>query len=42
MTHRVSFDARVEPLTWGRSTYTIVRLLTEALTNLRKTRRVEG
>jgi Bacteriocin-protection, YdeI or OmpD-Associated len=38
----VTFEGRVEPLTWGRSTYTILRLPEAALQALGKTRRVEG
>ncbi len=42
MSDYVTFTARIEPLEWGRATYTILRLppgITEALG---KTRRVEG
>lgn len=42
MTDRVTFEGRVEPRTWGRSTYTILRLPEAALQALGKTRRVEG
>jgi Bacteriocin-protection, YdeI or OmpD-Associated/Domain of unknown function (DUF1905) len=42
MTGWVTFEGRVEPLTWGRSTYTILRLPEAALQALGKTRRVEG
>jgi Bacteriocin-protection, YdeI or OmpD-Associated/Domain of unknown function (DUF1905) len=42
MTDWVTFEGRVEPLTWGRSTYTILRLPEAALQALGKTRRVEG
>ena len=38
----VTFEGRVEPLTWGRSTYTILRLPDPVVTALGKTRRVEG
>lgn len=42
MTDWVTFEGRVEPLTWGRSTYTILRLPEDAAQFLGKTRRVEG
>ena len=42
MTGWVAFEGRVEPLTWGRATYTILRLPDDALRSLGKTRRVEG
>ena len=42
MTGWVTFEGRVEPLTWGRSTYTILRLPADAARALGKTRRVEG
>jgi Bacteriocin-protection, YdeI or OmpD-Associated len=42
MTDWVTFEGRVEPLTWGRSTYTILRLPEAALQALGKTRRIEG
>jgi hypothetical protein len=42
MTGWVTFEGRVEPLTWGRSTYTILRLPDAATEALGKTRRVEG
>ena len=42
MTDWVTFEGRVEPLTWGRSTYTILRLPDAAIQALGKTRRVEG
>jgi hypothetical protein len=42
MTDWVAFEGRVEPLTWGRSTYTILRLPDAATHALGKTRRVEG
>ena len=42
MTDWVTFEGRVEPLTWGRSTYTILRLPDACLQALGKTRRVEG
>ena len=42
MTDWVAFEGRVEPLTWARATYTILRLPDDALRSLGKTRRVEG
>ena len=42
MTDWVAFEGRVEPLTWGRATYTILRLPDAALTDLGPCRRVEG
>ena len=42
MTGWVAFEGRVEPLTWGRATYTILRLPDDALRSLGPTRRVEG
>jgi hypothetical protein len=42
MTDWVTFEGRVEPLTWGRSTYTILRLPDQVTRALGKTRRVEG
>jgi hypothetical protein len=38
----VTFEGRVEPLVWGRSTYTILRLPAEVVEALGKCRRVEG
>jgi hypothetical protein len=38
----VTFEGRVEPVTWGRSRYTILRLPDAVVTALGKTRRVEG
>lgn len=38
----VTFWAAVEPLTWGKATYTILRLPPEAAKALAKTRRVQG
>lgn len=38
----VAFEGRVEPLTWGRTTYTILRLPDGALRDLGPCRRVEG
>jgi hypothetical protein len=42
MTGWVAFEGRVEPLTWGRATYTILHLPDDALRSLGPTRRVEG
>ncbi len=42
MTNWVTFEGRVEPLTWGRSTYTILRPPEATVQALGKTRRVEG
>ncbi len=38
----VTFDARVEPMVWGKSTYTILRVPDHIVDALGKTRRVEG
>jgi hypothetical protein len=42
MTGWVTFEGRVETLTWGRSTYTILPLPDTVVQTLGKTRRVEG
>lgn len=42
MTGWVTFEAQVETLVWGRSTYTILRLPDEVIRDLGPTRRVEG
>ncbi|MDP3197573.1 YdeI/OmpD-associated family protein [Tabrizicola sp.] len=42
MTDWVAFEGRVEPLIWGRATYTILRLPEAALDALGPCRRVEG
>jgi hypothetical protein len=42
MTGWVTFEGRVEPLVWGRSTYTILRLPEAAVRDLGPCRRVEG
>jgi hypothetical protein len=42
VTDWVTFEARFEPLTWGRATYTILRLPDRVVTALGKCRRVEG
>lgn len=38
----VAFEAAVEPLEWGRATYTILRLPPEVMEALGRPRRVEG
>jgi hypothetical protein len=42
MTDYVTFEGRVEPVQWGRATYTVLRLPSEIVGALGKTRRVEG
>jgi hypothetical protein len=42
MSDWVTFEASVEPLIWGRSTYTILRLPDDAVKALGPCRRVEG
>lgn len=42
MTGWVTFEGQVEPLVWGRSTYTILRLPDDVLCDLGTCRRVEG
>jgi hypothetical protein len=42
MSDWVTFEGRVEPLAWGRSTYTILRLPENVVTALGKARRVQG
>lgn len=42
MTDWVSFEGRIEPLVWGRATYTILRLPPDVARTLAATRRVEG
>jgi hypothetical protein len=42
VTDWVTFEARVEPLVWGRATYTILRLPEAVVQALGKCRRVEG
>jgi hypothetical protein len=42
MSDYVEFEGRVEPLEWGRATYTILRLPAEVVEALGKTKRVEG
>lgn len=38
----VTFEAQIEPMAWGRSTYTILRLPPEVATALHPARRVTG
>ena len=38
----VTFEARIEPMPWGRATYTVVRLPADVVAALGPTRRVEG
>ncbi|MGL4236533.1 YdeI/OmpD-associated family protein [Tabrizicola sp.] len=42
MTEWVTFQGRIQPITWGRSTYTIISLPEAAVAALGGTRRVEG
>ncbi len=42
MSQFVQFEGRVEPMEWGKSIYTILRLPTEVVAALGKTRRVAG
>jgi hypothetical protein len=42
MTGYLSFEGVVEPIVWGRSTYTILRLPPEVATPLNGAKRVEG
>lgn len=42
MTDYVSFEAAVEPMIWGRATYTVFRVPKAVVTALGPTRRVEG
>lgn len=42
MTDWLTFEARIEPVTWGRSTYTILRLPDAVADALSPARRVEG
>jgi hypothetical protein len=42
MSEFVTFEGRIEPLVWGKATYTIIRLPTDVLAALGPTRRVEG
>jgi hypothetical protein len=42
MSDYITFDAVIEPLDWGGTVYTIVRLPPEVLASLSPTRRVEG
>lgn len=38
----IAFEARIEPMAWGRNTYTILRLPPEIVSALDGARRVEG
>jgi Bacteriocin-protection, YdeI or OmpD-Associated len=42
MTGYVTFEGRIEPMVWGRSTYTILRIPPDVLDALGPARRVEG
>jgi hypothetical protein len=42
VTDYVTFEGAIEPVVWGRSTYTILRLPDEVVAALGPTRRVEG
>jgi Bacteriocin-protection, YdeI or OmpD-Associated/Domain of unknown function (DUF1905) len=42
MTDWTTFEGRIEPLVWGRATYTILRVPEAVVAQLGKTRRVEG
>jgi hypothetical protein len=42
MTGYVTFEARIEPMVWGRATYTILRLPPEIVAQLGDAKRVEG
>lgn len=42
MNDYVTFEAAVEPMIWGRATYTVFRVPEAVLTVLGRTRRVEG
>ncbi|MEM9798472.1 MAG: YdeI/OmpD-associated family protein [Pseudomonadota bacterium] len=42
MSDYVTFEGRIEPLEWGRSTYTILRLPADVMAALGSTKRVEG
>jgi hypothetical protein len=42
MTDFVTFEARVEPVVWGRATYTVLRVPDDVIAALGPTRRVEG
>lgn len=37
-----TFEARIEPMEWGKSTYTVLRLTPDIMTLLGPTKRVEG
>ena len=38
----ITFDARIEPLEWGKSTYTVLRLTPDVISSLGPAKRVEG
>jgi hypothetical protein len=42
MTGYVTFEGRIEPMVWGRSTYTILRIPRDVVDALGPARRVEG
>lgn len=42
MSEWVAFEGRIEPLEWGRNTYTILRLPSEVMAALGPAKRVEG
>ncbi|QUJ75764.1 DUF1905 domain-containing protein [Sulfitobacter albidus] len=42
MSEPVDFDGRIEPMEWGRNTYTVVRLPEAILARLGHPKRVEG
>lgn len=42
MSEYVAFESRVEPMEWGKSTYTVMRIPPDALAAIGPTRRVEG
>jgi hypothetical protein len=42
MSDYVTFEARIEPMVWGRATYTVLRLPPEVVAALGAARRVEG
>ncbi|MGX9355693.1 YdeI/OmpD-associated family protein [Roseobacteraceae bacterium S113] len=42
MSDYITFEATIEPMIWGKSTYTVLHLPDAVVTALGKTRRVEG
>ena len=42
MTDYITFDGTVEPMEWGKATYTVLRVPDDVVTALGRTRRVEG